>query len=188
MYQASNAKCRCTLAFLLASSILVLHGTPWLSSSWSTEDVHLISSISSNGKLGDPPLPLPYITRTFAPLSNAPLSQSKSRPYVKNETVFALGIVLLELSHGQDIVSMKTADESDAQGNETPFSDFLIANRLVVSISQRELPNYSRAVTKCISCDFGTPTYNLEDETFRDRFYENVVVPLQQDYQYAMGG
>jgi len=62
-----------------------------------------------------------------------------------------------------------------------------IASRLVDLMRTRELPDYTQAVTRCISCDFGMPSYNFHDKEFRERSYEDVIIPLQKDYEYAVG-
>ena len=101
--------------------------------------------------------------------------------------VFALGVVLLELSWGKPLSDLKTTEDLDDQGKEDSMTELSIASRLVDLIRTRELPNYAQAVTRCVSCDFGTPSYDFHDKDFRERFYEDVIVPLQKDYEYAVG-
>ncbi|KAH0543123.1 hypothetical protein FGG08_002549 [Glutinoglossum americanum] len=170
----------CTLALTLAFAVLQLHDTPWLSRSWGMKDIYFIKSkeISLVSQ--------PYVSKSFAPTPCPKQStQLKSRSFIKNEMVFALGIALLELSYGKPILSFKTAEDLDSQGNETNFTEFSIANRLIETIETRELTNYARAVIRCIRCNFETFTYSLDDDDFRERFYQSVILPLQQDYEYA---
>lgn len=67
------------------------------------------------------------------------------------------------------------------------MTEFSIAMRLADEIHLRELPNYAKVAARCIRCNFDTFTCNFEDEEFRERFYEGVIVPLQEDYEYATG-
>jgi hypothetical protein len=106
---------------------------------------------------------------------------------VKNEAVFALGIALLELSWGESLLNFTTPNDLNDQGIEDSLTEFSIATRLADEIHMRELPNYAKAVARCIHCSFDTFTHSFDDGEFRERFYEGVVVPLQDDYEYATG-
>lgn len=130
-----------------------------------------------------------YVSKSFAPVSRATHStQVDSREFLQNEMIFALGLALLELSYGKPIMSFKTAQDLDGQGNETIFTEYSIATRLIRTIEDRELRNYADAVTKCIRLNFETSTTSLDDDDFRERFYEGVLVPLQEDYDYVTLG
>jgi hypothetical protein len=127
-----------------------------------------------------------YVSRTFTS-ATPQASPSKNHRFVKNETVFALGVALLELSWRQSLLSLKMPDDLDEQGKENSLTEFSIAMRLADEIHTRELPNYAKAVARCIRCSFDTFAYDFDDREFRERFYEGVVVPLQEDYEYAVG-
>jgi hypothetical protein len=129
----------------------------------------------------------PYVSKSFAPKpsSQQPM-QLKSRCFIKNEMVFALGVALLELSYGKTLLPFKTAEDLDGQGNETSFTEFSIANRLINDIRERELPNYAEAVIRCIRCNFNAFTYSFDVDEFQECFYQGVILPLQQDYEYVM--
>jgi hypothetical protein len=130
----------------------------------------------------------PYVSRTFASPSDLQNSNpTNRRRFVKNELVFALGVALLELSWGKPLLSLKDSKDLNDQGNEDSMTEFSIATRLADSIHNRELPNYAKAAVRCIRCTFDTFTYDFDDKDFRERFYEGVVMPLQEDYEYATG-
>ncbi|KAI9769211.1 MAG: hypothetical protein M1840_004340 [Geoglossum simile] len=174
-----SIKDKCTIALTLASAVLQLHDTPWLSECWGMNDIHLITG-------GVSLIDQPYVSRSFAPtLGSQQSPQPRSRHFVQNEMIFALGIALLELSYGQPILSLKTAGDLDSQGNETNFTEFSIASRLIEAINTRELPNYAKVVVRCIRCNFDTFICSLDNDEFRERFYQGVIVPLQKDYEYA---
>lgn len=172
---------RCALALTLASAVLQLHDTPWLSKSWNMKDILFIN----HNTKATSPLGQPYVSKVFTPTRCSQDSTiSRSRCFTKNEIVFALGIALLELSHGKPISSFTTADDLD-QGNETIYTEYSIANRLTKTIDQREFINYAQATLRCVTCNFGTFTNDLNNDDFRERFYQGVILPLQQDYEYA---
>jgi hypothetical protein len=64
---------------------------------------------------------------------------------VANEAVFALGVILLELSFGQPLLSFKTAADLDAQGNDTPYTEHMIAARLLDTLILLEGEKYADA-------------------------------------------
>ncbi|KAF8535325.1 hypothetical protein BDD12DRAFT_938382, partial [Trichophaea hybrida] len=120
-------KQKCAIALTLASAVSQLHNTPWLSESWGMKGIYFI-----NDRKGTSLFDQPYVSKSFAPVPNSQQStKPKSRCFIKNEMVFALGV---ELSYGKPLLSFKTADDLDAQGNETSFTEFSIANRLTDDI------------------------------------------------------
>lgn len=134
------------------------------------------------------PLGQPYVSKIFTPtpsLSSQDSTSPRPQCLIKNEVVFALGIALLELSYGKPILCYKTAEDLDDQGNETIYTEYSIANRLTQAIDGRELSNYAKAALRCVNCIFDTFTYSLNDDGFRESFYLGVILPLQQDYEYA---
>ena len=92
--------------------------------------------------------------------------------------VFTLSVILPELSWGKPLSDLKTAEDLNDQGKEDSITELSTASRLVDSMRTRELPNCAQAVTRCVSCDFSTPSYNFHDKDFRERYYEDVIIPL----------
>jgi hypothetical protein len=107
---------------------------------------------------------------------------------IKNAYIFALGVALLEISHGRRLCTFETLQDLDDSGNRTVWTDYLIADRLVETIYARELPNFADAVRRCVHCTFESSVYSLHDEKFRERFYQGVILPLNHDYEYVMSG
>jgi hypothetical protein len=128
----------------------------------------------------------PYVSKSFTSATNAAQFCGSKPRIIKNATILALGIALLEISHGKRLNAFETPDDLDSQGNRTPWTDYLIADRLVESIHTRELPNFANAARRCVHCNFEGAVYSLKNDDFRERFYQGVIVPLQQDYDYAM--
>lgn len=128
-----------------------------------------------------------YVSHTFTPSGGLQQSSNNRRRCVKNEMVFALGVALLELSLGQPLLNYTTPGDLDDQGNEDSMTVVSIATRLADEIHTRELPNYAKAVVRCIRCEFDTFNFNFKETEFRERFYDGVILPLQKDYEYATG-
>lgn len=112
---------------------------------------------------------------------------NKRRRCVKNEMVFALGVALLELTHGAPILSFKQPDDLNEEGKEDTMTEVSIATRLAQEINEHESDNYAKAVLRCVTCSFDTFNFDFDDREFREKFYQGVVVPLQQDYEYISG-
>ena len=171
---------RYRLSSILASSVLQLADTPWLSSNWGLQDIYLLNSDPQNPS---PTLAQPYVRRSFVgakTLTNT--AKATARPLVANETVFALGIILLELSFGQPLSSFKTATDIDAQGNDTPYTELMIASRLLQALILLEGDKYTDVARRCLMCSFNSAGSNLEDPAFQEQFYVGVVAPLQEIY------
>jgi hypothetical protein len=173
---------RCIQALTLAKAVMKLHDTPWLAEIWTTDDISFMSKDLSETIDNQT-----YISGSFSPSSAIAQLPSRHR-LIKNGPIFALGVALLEISHGARLNTFVTAEDLDASGGRTALTDYLTANRLVENIHKRELPNFADATRRCVHCSFDGTKYDLSDDDFRERFYQGVVVPLQNDYDYAAGG
>ncbi|ORY17089.1 hypothetical protein BCR34DRAFT_583855 [Clohesyomyces aquaticus] len=168
------------LALTLACAVLQLHDTPWLAETWTMKDIYLMDPATSS-LLADQP----YVSKSFTPKPATPSQQAKKSRFIRNSTVFALGVTLLEISYGQPLSAFTTPDDLDDNGNRTSMTQYFIADRLAENIHLRELRNYSDAVRRCVYCTFDCSAFSLTDDDFRERFYQGVVVPLQKDYEYV---
>jgi hypothetical protein len=126
----------------------------------------------------------PYVSRSFASRGKTGVPK-KRNAFIRNATIFALGVALLEISHGMRLVTFQTPDDLDDNGNRTAMTESSIAYRLVENIHNRELPNFANATRRCVHCNFDGAVYSLKDDDFRERFHQGVVLPLRQDYDYA---
>ncbi|KAL8670045.1 MAG: hypothetical protein Q9168_005391 [Polycauliona sp. 1 TL-2023] len=169
-------KVRLRLAATLASTALQLHTTPWLDSSWNGQEIKFHQGVLSH----------PYISKQFtkptratepASLGEAPVPAMSP---IRNQTLFALGVLLLELSTGKPLDSFKDMD------NPIPFEDYIVASRLLQTLSEEESANYFEATRACIFCGFrgSTKDLDLANDAFRQAFYEDVVMPLEEDWRY----
>jgi hypothetical protein len=173
------------LAVTLATSVLQLHKTPWLDEQWSNKDVYFVRKRHERSSS----VAYAYIQKSFDPPKVRAMSDPNlatcipviSRPSVRNETIFALGVSLIELSLGQTLASFLKESDLSPDGKRSYFTDWLIANRLLKEkIAVSEGDRYSKIVNRCINCIFDPLDPSLENAAFRQAFYDNAVVPLKE--------
>ncbi|KAF2739422.1 hypothetical protein EJ04DRAFT_310925 [Polyplosphaeria fusca] len=172
------------LALKLALAVLQLHDTPWLPPTWDSKNIQFITNSPNNPtSLFEPS----YVACSFSAASPGQCQQQRSsngRILSKNPMIFALGVALIELSYGMPLLQRALPSELDDQGIPNANTEMLVAARLVKDIRNRELDNYAWATARCVECDMGYPfDYSLEDDGFRAKFVEGVVLPLKDDYE-----
>jgi hypothetical protein len=166
----------------LASSVLQLYKTPWLDEQWGKEDVLFIrrpgASIASIYEH-------PFVCRTFTSqgtaIASTPASGATCR-VIRNQTLFTLGILLIELWYGKPIEECQQPSDLDCQG--TPGVTWCTAVRLIETEIEFEAgKRYSDAVRRCIRCDFDRSDMSLDNENFQRAVYEGVVMLLERTLQ-----
>lgn len=167
------------LALALAFGVLRLHDTPWLTPHWSRDDITLFKQ--NNTVLAKHP----FISTDLQ--SRGKMPSPKCSPAIRNETLFALGIVLIELCMQQDFDSLHVPEDLNADGTKHAASDFLTANRLVDEVYDKAGKRYGDAVRRCILCEFDQRKTTLEDDAFRRAVYDNVVAVLEEDVSQFFG-
>ena len=168
----STLKSRLELAATLSSTALQLQNTPWLDSSWSSNDVLFHTGIAAH----------PYITKfldTDAGQREG-LGKTGEPTPVRNKTIFNLGVLLLEIFFRKPLDHFKTAEDSPI------FTEFSIAKRLVKSLVEEASSGYADAVTACIYGDFGrgVKDHNFDNDAFRQAVYDYVVTPLEEEWRH----
>ncbi|KAF2658683.1 hypothetical protein K491DRAFT_676272 [Lophiostoma macrostomum CBS 122681] len=166
----------------LASSVLQLYKTPWLDEQWGKEDVLFIR------RPGAPIASLyehPFVCRKFTSQSTAiattPASRAACR-VIRNQTLFTLGILLIELWYGKPIEELQQPCDLDCQG--TPGVTWCTADRLIETEFEFEAgKRYSDAVRRCIRCDFDRSDMSLDNENFQKAVYQGVVALLERTLQ-----
>ncbi|PCG89169.1 Hypothetical protein PENO1_106200 [Penicillium occitanis (nom. inval.)] len=166
--QSLTTRQRRTLAFTLASGVLQLYDTPWLRDNWTLDDIYMDS------KEGVDYL---YVLRLFDEYGSESGDYTDTLDCVRNRTLFALGVALLELTYGAPLSAQQTA--ADLNDALTPHR---IVGRLLKKIEYDELPQFARAVFKCINPDAEGFEFSLANQRFRRRFFQEVVLPLKKDY------
>lgn len=116
------------LALALALGVLRLHDTPWLAEQWNRDDITLFKQ--NNMILATHPF-------VSTDLQTIGTQKTKGSPAIRNETLFALGIVLIELCMEQSFDALYLPEDLNVDGSKHAISDFLAANRLVDQVYDR---------------------------------------------------
>ncbi|KAH0545416.1 hypothetical protein FGG08_000557 [Glutinoglossum americanum] len=166
---------RLAVAVTLASSLLLLHTTPWLSERWSKRDILFLRA--NEGSSGPVIFERPYVSR------DATSTMTRDTPTHNScrKSIQALGILLLELCFGQALEEQpirKNYLGPDGKPNDN--TDFATASKWYEQALGEGGPEYDNAIRRCIFCAFGPRSTNLEDHEFRDAVYSEVVRPLEK--------
>ncbi|KAF7136982.1 hypothetical protein CNMCM5793_006733 [Aspergillus hiratsukae] len=157
-----------TIALALAFGVLQLYDTPWIRESWTIDDIYVDSSQGIEHL---------YVLKAFetsSPQSAIGNARTDLDLFVRNRTLFALGVALLELTYGAPL----SARKADEDLNDVVTQVLHLTSR----IKDDELPRFARAVFRCIHPAPEGFEFSLADEGFRRRFVQEVVVPLKKDY------
>ncbi|KAK2008318.1 hypothetical protein LZ32DRAFT_640756 [Colletotrichum eremochloae] len=183
---------RLSVGLSFALTLLSLATSSWIPTQPSKDDVFLICC-EPGGKM--PKRLGPYFLRTSRDIcsSPAPGSPDSNRTWDAKASLLLLGVVLLELFHGQTLEQQASWAESlddDGQPNEnTRFCGaFLWVCRAEESLKEhfgRELGGaLSEAIRKCICFDFGRDDdrgdLRLAEVVYKEVVYKEVVVPLEK--------
>jgi hypothetical protein len=165
------------LAASLALGLLRLHNTPWLSKQWGhkeitffsnsgrilTEHAFLTTSVTSQGAPCDP---IAYFTPSAA---------------ITNESLFVLGIILIELCLHQAFENLLSPAELNPDGTKHAASEYLAALRLLDKVDEEASWRYGDAIRHCINCPFNQGAASLDNKVFREAVYDNVVAVLEEE-------
>jgi hypothetical protein len=166
------------VAAIVSSAVLELYGTPWMESEPIKQRIHFFENSRR------------LCTSAFVATEIEDVAQDQDTedgdalpPYIENRTLFALGILLIELLFSAPIETMRTdkdpVSSSDKSNWEMKYS---IAIRLLKNedILIEGGPNYESAVKGCIKCNFDQfREVNLDIDECRQVVYERVVSVLE---------
>lgn len=166
------------LAISLASSLLQLHTTPWLSES----EMWYKNSICF--PLDDCPYVTVEIGKTRLPSACSLPNMLNLNPYL-----VGLGIILLELAEGKLLEQWLTAKgitnfkPSDLSDKAKVALDWLLESRV------HRYEKYSQVVRRCLDCSFQPPppVRSLEDETFQQTVYHDIISELEKMHKACIG-
>ena len=187
--QKTNLRCPFTLydklrvSFILASSVLQLHKTPWIDENWGKDDILFIDHPSS------PLFDHPYVSRQFSSCKISQTNQqcsgdgANTSRIIRNKALFDLGVLLIELWYGQPLEKLRTPEDLSTDGTPNITSDWCTADRIANQMYLDAGGRYSEAVRRCIRCDFDRRETSLEDKNFREAVYDGVVSLLEKNFK-----
>jgi hypothetical protein len=178
---------RLRLALTLSWNVLQLHSTPWLEETWAKDDILLLFG----SKQHNDTILQPYISRRFEnsaqrgscstnSLSLTASAKERLTSWVKNEMLFTLGLILIELGYQKSIEKLALPSEKDANGQCSSFTPILTAARLHKEIHECAGYHYAHAVDGCLNFDFG----DSHEAKFQVAFIKHVIGPLEEAYQH----
>ena len=175
-------KDRLQVGLKLACTVLQLHPTPWLDERWSSENILMLREPQDATKEA---LLEPYIAKAFAPdassdaqLQSKSLGHAGRRICIRNESLFALGLVLLELAYNKPLKEFWQPVDLGEDGNPNAFTDISVAVRLESTLEREVGPVYAAVVRRCLHCTFDVDDVSLENDKFHRVVYLGVVKPL----------
>ncbi|KAJ4022609.1 hypothetical protein NW752_000185 [Fusarium irregulare] len=158
------------LALAIASSVLQLSKTPWLPEALTRKNIHFFRRDDFLS------YKQPFLLRNFQADSIQPPSTSQRCFYLDNPTLFALGILLLEIILGQSFEQLRSSfrqlNITDPHGI---IHDSIAAHKLLERVALIN-PAYQAVIQRCIDC---TETRGLDEDDFRQEVYNDVVMELE---------
>lgn len=171
-------KDRYTLAVTVASSILQLHASPWISEQWSKRDIMFYQTLSSHHSIDtDHPL----VTQKF--VHDNATSGGKGFNS-KNATLLSLGIILLELYFGKTCEQQMPANLY--MGPEKSLTMLCTAHQWYESEQEDLSAAFQGAIAHCLRC-FADPSGSLQDADFLQAAIEQILLPLQDELSQFLG-
>lgn len=179
-------KRRFEIAASVCWGVLLLADTDWLSDDLTKDEVQLMTSVCkphTRDSLEDT-----YVSYSFhqhKDTSNHLSPTSGPHSFIRNQTLFALGILLMELCLNRSLPYLR----SQLQGNSPPPGS---AQPVVEDIDDclEEVydeagDEYGYAVQRCLRCEFPGPDRqkNFKHPDFRTHFFRGVVAPVQATYE-----
>ncbi|RYP17413.1 hypothetical protein DL765_004543 [Monosporascus sp. GIB2] len=180
-YLSLPAKQRYGIATSVAWSVLHLSGTPWLSDYWDEKqaNIFLEKSLEAREVLSRHPC----ISRVFSSLTvpGEPLT-SDFKHLIPNRTVFALGILLIELCVNKTLTRIHKEGESATSASL--LDKYQAALGELDEVYRLAGDSYGYAAERCVKFSFqGRDLYkDFEFSQFRQQFYDAVVAPVQATY------
>ena len=172
---------RVELALMLAKGVLQISWTSWLEGKWTKDNILLVTDAPNRR--------LPYVSHRFEPARRdskastlVPGTSNSLAAWIRNPSIFSLGVFLIEVCFNQSIEDLATTDEKDGVGEASAYTPLLTAMRLSKRVQDELGLRYAQAVKACL--DF--PSVNLDHAgrpTDPDRFAQSmmkdVVGPLK---------
>ena len=162
------------LAGALSLAVLLYHSTPWLQSELKSDDIIFFGS---DGQGRQESLKAPHLHSFQRLKEKASAKGSLSRDaWIKNEMLYCLGVVLLEIEFEDTLESLLV--DSTLDGVASLQHLMLLKRR-----AGRELGTlYGRIIRMCLDCDFGLglDEYTLDDPRVQKIFYSQVVRQFQE--------
>jgi hypothetical protein len=109
-------------------------------------------------------------------------------------TLYTLAIRLIELGLGKPFATLRNEHNvsevlTQSLQSSSASDDFVVAQHLLFFLDFESSPSYANAVQHCLglSCFEVTQRHTFENGAFRKTFFENVVAPVQANFDLIPG-
>lgn len=180
-YVPLSAEQRYGMAASAAWSVLHLSGSPWLGDRWDEEQ----TNIFLERKQGDGEIfsRYPCASYRFLPPTSPEQPVADDFSYlIPNRTVFALGVLLIELCINRPFANIRQTSESLTAALQLDYYQDVVSKLEEVRLIAGD--SYGDAAERCVKFTFpGRDLYkNFIFSQFRQQFYDGVVAPVQATY------
>jgi hypothetical protein len=172
---------RFEMAAHIASALLQIQTSPWLSTGWSKHDFYFLAD--SHTLYSE----RPYVSQTFVSgitdsLVPAACTSNDPFPPISEEdtrtSLFTVGVIILELIFGHNIESCSFRHLYYGANNQpNDQTDISTARKWAQKVLGECGVEIADVVRRCLDCSFG-PRPSFEDKRFREAVYEGVIRQL----------
>ena len=170
---------RFEMAVHIASALLHIHTSPWVSSRWSKHQFFFLAD--AQNLYSD----YPYVSQMFIPSvtdPRMPENRHSPPPFIREEEtracLFTVGVIILELGFGHNIEACSFRHlyygSNNQPNDQTEVSTARKWSQKVLGECGIEIAD---VVRRCLDCSFG-PRPDLKDKRFREAVYDGVIRPL----------
>jgi hypothetical protein len=181
-----SKKERYSLALTLASSVLYLNSTPWLTNQWAARDIQFHQTVAATTCID---IEHPYLAPASADAVDDLAVKTKALSFQnKNTVLLALAVALLELYFGTTAEKYQETEHGSCNP-ALPQNSWLLCAMAHqwAEESQDELSAaFLCAVRHCLRC-FSDPGVSLQDSDFLQAAAEGIVLPLQEELYQFLG-
>ncbi|KAF1926714.1 uncharacterized protein M421DRAFT_102150 [Didymella exigua CBS 183.55] len=106
---------------------------------------------------------------------------------IRNQTLFALGVALIELWYGESLAELYEDEDGPLDSPDLQIkllTRFNTADRSAEELAHDAGTKYSDAVRRCIRCDFSMRVNSLDDVQFQRAVFQGVVAKLKESYDF----
>ena len=176
---ALNKYQRLCIGRLLATAVLQYYATPWLTESWQSEDILFFGLEAANPISSTSPVSPCLNVRVKAPGNRVTQSSTNPHSLIRNQLLFRLGVVLLELAYKAPLPTLQQPCDLEV-GKAAQYSEFFTARRLGELVSAKMGRPYGKIVRQCLECDFGQGHHDLSDVQLQGAVYNDIVCELKR--------
>ena len=171
---------RLGLAKNLAIAVLQYHSTPWLRLSWRSEDILFFSANQTTQMQEMSNLSAPHLNAKVKGPDEQPSRASTipQRTIARNQVLFSLGVVLLEIAYAASLESLKQ-DSDLTNGQDDQYTDFFTARRLAKSKQSVMGITYHKIVEQLVECVFPCGD-DLQNDQLQAAFHHDIICPLAE--------